>query len=165
METWSETTKSVILFVGLLLVFVAVTVIVIGGIELAPKQNGLSQLVIGAPATLELSQFSTDARSYPVNLQAEIEPSMFQGTVEGIDPSKLSVTITTDFGRTLVLFSLDCRTVRGLSEGDRVFLQPDQEGVLTVSPLNPSLFELKQSPKQASHLAWAPGRCQHGTVL
>lgn len=165
MKTLNDTIKSVILFVGLLLVFVAVTVMVIADMELAPKHNGLSQLVIGAPANLETSPFSTGARSYPVNLQAEIEPSMFHGTIEGIDPSELSVTITTDFGRTLVLFSLDCRTVQGLREGDRVLLQPDQDGVLTVSPLNLSLFELKQSPKQASHLAWAPGRCQHGTVL
>jgi hypothetical protein len=162
MKTWSETAKSAILFVGLLFAFVAVTVMAIGGIELIPGKSRLSLPVIGAPAG---EAFSQAARAYPVNLQAEIEPSMFQGTVEVVEPSELSVTITTDFGRTLVLFTLDCGTVRGLREGDRVLLRPDQEGTLTVSPLDQSPLELKQSPKQASHLAWAPGRCQNGTVL
>jgi len=161
MRTLSETAKSAMLFVGLLFAFVAVTVMAIGGIELMPGKGGLSQPVFGAA----VPEFSQGARVSTVNLKAEIEPSMFQGTIDVIDPSELSVTITTDFGRTLVLFSLDCRTVRGLQEGDRVSLRPDQEGTLTVSPLDQSQLQLKQTPKPASHLAWAPGRCQNGSVL
>ncbi|MDE3017978.1 MAG: hypothetical protein KGI53_03075, partial [Nitrospirota bacterium] len=71
-----------------------------------------------------------------VDLRIEVEPSMFQGTVEVIDLSDSSMLIRTDYGRMLRLFSMTCQGLRGLNEGDRVLLEPDPEGTLTVTTMD-----------------------------
>lgn len=101
----------------------------------------------------------------PVNLRAEIEPSMFQGTVQSINATDSSVTIRTDFGRTVVLFSQDCRMADGLRSGDRVRLEPDATGLVTVTPMDRRRVGGEASlPEFSRHLAWAPAQCSEGVL-
>ncbi len=94
-----------------------------------------------------------------VGLQIEVEPSMFQGTVEAIDLSDSSMLIRTDYGRMLRLFSMTCQGLRGLNEGDRVRLEPDPEGTLTVTTMDRTVPHLALSQTLLDQAAWSPGLC------
>lgn len=94
-----------------------------------------------------------------VDLQLEVEPAMFQGTVEAIDLSDSSMLIRTDYGRMLRLFSMTCQGLRGLNEGDRMLLEPDPEGTLTVTTMDRTLPHLALSQTLLEQAAWSPVHC------
>jgi hypothetical protein len=85
---------------------------------------------------------------YLADLKPEIQATMFQGTIEAVDPEKLSLTIKTDFGRVLSLSLHDAAAMRGLHRGDRVWLEADGQGLLTVKKLNTHDVPLTQQPKR-----------------
>jgi len=90
---------------------------------------------------------------------------MFQGTVQSINAADSSVTIRTDFGRTVVLSSQDCRMADGLRSGDRVRLEPDATGLVTVTPMDRRRVGGEaSSPEFSRHLAWAPVQCSEGVI-
>lgn len=99
-----------------------------------------------------------------VGLQIEVEPTMFQGTVEAIDLSDSSMLIRTDYGRMLRLFSLTCQGLHGLNEGDRVLLEPDPEETLTVTTMDRTLPHLALSQTLLAQAAWSPGLCDGETL-
>ncbi|TAJ31636.1 MAG: hypothetical protein EPO64_02265 [Nitrospirae bacterium] len=99
-----------------------------------------------------------------VGLQLEVEPSMFQGTVEAIDLSDSSMLISTDYGRMLRLFSMNCQGLHGLNEGDRVLLEPDPEGTLTVTTMDRTVPHLAQSQTLLDQAAWSPAHCDGETL-
>lgn len=84
---------------------------------------------------------------HPVDLKPEIQGTMFQGTIEAIDRASLSLVIKTDFGRRLSLLLHDPKAISGLHEGDRVRLEADGQGVLTVKKLIPHDVPLTQDAK------------------
>lgn len=94
-----------------------------------------------------------------VDLKLEVEPAMFQGTVAAIDPSDSSLTIRTDYGRVLRLFSMHCQDLSGLREGDRVLIEPDPEGPLTVTTMDRTMSHLTPNPISVDDAAWSSGRC------
>lgn len=94
-----------------------------------------------------------------VGLQLEVEPAMFQGTVEAIDLSDSSMLIRTDYGRMLRLFSMTCQGLHGLNEGDRVLLEPDPEGTLTVTTMDHTVPHLALGQTLLDQAAWSPTHC------
>lgn len=114
--------------------------------------------VVGETAT------ASQPTAIRVDLRLEIEPSMFQGTVEAIDLSDSSMLIRTDYGRMLRLFSMNCQGLRGLNEGDRVRLEPDPEGALTVTTMDRTVPHLTQSQTLLDQTAWSPGLCDGETL-
>jgi hypothetical protein len=124
--------------------------------------NTLSLLLLAGVALLTVDG-ERAAASQPtairVDLQLEVEPAMFQGTVEAIDLSDSSMLIRTDYGRMLRLFSLTCQGLRGLNEGDRVRLEPDPEGTLTVTTMDRTLPHLALGQTLLDQTAWSPTHC------
>jgi hypothetical protein len=83
------------------------------------------------------------------DLKPEIQATMFQGTIEAVDRHGLSLTIKTDFGRVLSLSLPDSAAISQLHKGDRVWLEADGQGLLTIRKLNPHDVPLTQDPKSA----------------
>lgn len=134
-------------------------------------------MACGAAASASYAQASALAAPQPadmtgiahppvvqVDLKLDVEPAMFQGTVAAIDPSDSSLTIRTDYGLVLRLFSMHCQDVSSLRAGDRVLIEPDPEGPLTVTTRDRTLSHLTQNPASADDAVWPSGRCEEGTL-
>jgi hypothetical protein len=134
------------------------------------RQAGMDQSPVSTlapmPMAVEEMPAPAAARALAISLQADLDASMFQGTVQAVNAFDSSLVIRTDFGRTVVLFAQDCYMAAGLKAGDRVRLEPDAAGSLTVTPLDrrPSGRSADVSQPVAQHLAWSPSQCQGGTI-
>lgn len=84
------------------------------------------------------------------DLKPEIQAAMFQGTVEAVDREGLNLTIRTDFGRVVSLSLRDPAVMSGLHKGDRVWLDADGQGLLTVRKLKPHDVPLTHQSKRTA---------------
>lgn len=69
-------------------------------------------------------------------VRLEIQAEMLQGTIEIVDQDDLSVVVRTDTGRLLLLSIPDCEVIGDLRRGDRVRLETDRQGFLTVTKVD-----------------------------
>lgn len=92
------------------------------------------------------------------DLQVEIEPSMFRGTVESVNLEGTSVTIKTDFGRLLSLTVEDCAMIAELKEGDRVMLEEAQSQI-TIKKLDQPVSDATSDLPAGGSSLGASGHC------
>lgn len=92
------------------------------------------------------------------DLQVEIEPSMFRGTVESINLEHSSVTIKTDFGRLLSLTVKDCAMIGELKEGDRVMLE-EEHTQITIKKLDQPVSDVTSDLPAGGSSLGASGHC------
>lgn len=150
------------------MVFLLVMVLVTMGVG-DSRQPGMPQpatILAPMPVAGEDMPAPAAARVLQINLQADLDATMFQGTVQAVNAYDSSLVIRTDFGRTVVLFAEDCYMAAGLKAGDRVRLEPNAAGSLTVTPLDrrPAGGSPEVSQPLAQHLAWSPSQCQGGVI-
>ena len=110
---------------------------------------GLALALVGLVLTGPAQAFDRSEQSHPVDLKPEIQGTMFQGTIEAIDRAGLSLTVKTDFGRVLSLLLPNPKALRELHKGDRVRLEADGQGLLSVRKLIPHDVPLTQGSKPA----------------
>ncbi len=120
---------------------------------------GLAQLPAPAFARLADATAQQPPWAHRVDLRPEVEPTMFQGTIEGVNPSEGSVTVRTDYGLTMILFSSNCEAITMLRTGDRVLLEADAQSTLTVTTIGETRGETERSPEAMSRLVGSFERC------
>ena len=110
---------------------------------------GLALALVGLVQTGPAQAFDRSERSHLVDLKPEIQGTMFQGTIEAVDRAGLSLIVKTDFGRVLSLLLPNPKALSGLHKGDRVRLEADGQGLLSVRKLIPHDVPLSQGSKPA----------------
>jgi putative heme iron utilization protein len=88
-------------------------------------------LVVGMVITSSQASLTSSQASPPRVWQAGLAKAAVGGTIEAVDPAGLRITLLTDFGQMESLPITKVSVLVGVTEGDRVWCEMNEDGKVT----------------------------------